>query len=335
VKTVVTGAAGWLGSALLEALGDESSSLRCLVRSTEEAELVRRQAPKADVVVGDVRDPVALASLLDDGAGAVVVHAASVIHPSDGVREFFDVNVGGTALLLDEARRAGAGRVVYVSSNSPFGFNPSPDDRFDEDAPYNPYLGYGQSKMEAERLVTRAGASGLDTVIVRCPWFYGEHQPQRQTSFFTMVRRGIFPMCGNGSNRRSMVYTGNLAQGLVLAARSAEAAGRAYWVADPEPYRMTEILSTVKHALTDEGLSVSARQVRLPAATSAIAGLGDRMLQATNRYSAQLHVLSEMSRTIACSTDRAQRELGYRPEVDLYTGMRRSIRWCLDQGWDI
>jgi nucleoside-diphosphate-sugar epimerase len=98
---------------------------------------------------------------------------------------------------------------------------------------------------------------------------------------------------------------------------------------------MTEIIATVKRALSDEGLPVSRRQVRLPAMTSAVAGVGDRVLQATNRYSAQLHVLSEMSRTIACSTDRAQRELGYRPDVDLYTGMRRSIRWCLDQGWSI
>jgi nucleoside-diphosphate-sugar epimerase len=98
---------------------------------------------------------------------------------------------------------------------------------------------------------------------------------------------------------------------------------------------MREILATVKRALVAEGLEVSSRQLRLPAATSTVAGWADRALQAANRYSAQVHVLSEMSRTIACSTDRAERELGYRPEVDLFTGMRRSIRWCLDQGWSL
>jgi nucleoside-diphosphate-sugar epimerase len=45
-----------------------------------------------------------------------------------------------------------------------------------------------------------------------------------------------------------------------------------------------------------------------------------------------VHVLSEMNKTIACSIDQARRDLGYEPAVDLYEGMRRSIRWCLAEG---
>ena len=63
------------------------------------------------------------------------------------------MNVGGTQLELDRARRAGAGRFVHVSSNSPFGANPTPERRFTESSPYHPYMGYGQSKLEAEQLV--------------------------------------------------------------------------------------------------------------------------------------------------------------------------------------
>src|SRR3712207_5256065 len=110
------------------------------------------------------------------------LHAAAVIHPAGRVRELFDVNVGGTQLVLDRSRRAGARRFVHVSSNSPFGANPSPDDRFTEDSSFNPYLGYGRSKLEAEQLVWRSGARGdLATTIVRAPWFYGPHHPERQT----------------------------------------------------------------------------------------------------------------------------------------------------------
>src|SRR5581483_730976 len=109
---------------------------------------------------------------------ATVCPAAGVIHPAGAVRELYDVNVGGTQLVLDRARRAGTSRFVHVSSNSPFGANPTPEDRFTEDSPFNPYLGYGQSKFEAEQLVQRSFERGdLATVIVRPPWFYGPYQP--------------------------------------------------------------------------------------------------------------------------------------------------------------
>src|SRR6185436_13215437 len=98
--------------------------------------------------------------------------AAAVIHPQRAVRELFDVNVGGTQLVLDRARRSGSTRFVHVSSNSPFGANARPTDRFTEQSPFNPYLAYGRSKLEAERLVQAAFDRGdLETVICRPPWF--------------------------------------------------------------------------------------------------------------------------------------------------------------------
>ena len=109
---------------------------------------------------------------------------------------------------------------MHVSSNSPFGANRSSDDRFDEDSPFAPYMAYGRSKLEAEQLVQRSYDRGdLATVIVRPPWFYGPFQPERQTQFLAAVRRGRFPLVGPGTQRRSMVYTGNLVQGVLLAER--------------------------------------------------------------------------------------------------------------------
>lgn len=329
----MTGASGWLGQALVRALlADGAGRVRGLVQGAEEAAQLTALGPSVEAVSGDIRDPGATDRLFAGAAGADVVHAASVIHPRTA-REFYDVNVGGTDLVLDRARRHGIRRVVYVSSNSPFGFNAGPDDAFDESSPYNPYMGYGRSKMEAEVLVRRAGERGdVETVIVRCPWFYGEHQPERQTQFFVMVGRGRFPLVGNGRNRRSLVYTGNLAAGLVLAQRHEDAAGRAYWIADARPYDMIEILTTVQRAMRDEGLAVKGGYVRVPGVLSRVAEVADGFLQGRGRYAQQAHVLSEMSRTIACRIDGATRELGYRPDVELYEGMRRSVRWCLAQG---
>ena len=87
--------------------------------------------------------------------------------------------------------------------------------------------------MRAELEVRAAHDRGdVPTVIVRPPWFYGPWQPERQTTFFSLVAAGRFPVPGDGSQRRSMVYVDNLVQGVALAERHPAAAGQAFWVAD-------------------------------------------------------------------------------------------------------
>jgi len=337
-STVITGAAGWLGQSLVSRLGSEPGRrLRCLVRDPGQADLVHGRAPDAEVVAGDLRDPSALDRLFEGLEDPTVFHAAAVIHPGSGrTRELFDVNVGGTSLVLDRARRASASRVVHVSSNSPFGFNPSRDDVFDESSPYAPVGGYGRSKMEAEQRVLQLADRGdVDAVIVRAPWFYGPNQPARQTQFFTTVRKGLFPLVGDGSRRRSMVYVDNLVEGLLRAERSQGVSGRVFWVADAEPYPMSRIMDAVKAALSRHGLAVADRQLRLPGGVERLAELVDNGLQGLGRYSQSVHVMSEMNRTIACSVDGAAEALGYRPAVAVEEGMDRSVAWCLDQGMDL
>jgi nucleoside-diphosphate-sugar epimerase len=329
---VVTGAAGWLGQNLVRALAPERELVRCLVNRPEEAPLLELAASSVDVIVGDIRDPAVADRLFDGVTAATVFHGAGVIHPQR-TREFFDVNVGGTQHMLDRARRAGAGRFLHVSSNSPFGANPGPDHRFTEDSPFNPYLCYGKSKLEAEQLVQRSHDRGdLETVIVRPPWFYGPYQPARQTQFFKAVRRGRFPMVGDGTQRRSMAYTGSLVDALLRAEVSEKAAGQAYWIADEEAYELRGIIDAVREALAAEGLDVSPRRPKLPAVASTVAARADAVLQSRGKYVQPLHVLGELGDTIACDISRAKADLGYTPVASLVDGMRTSIRWCLDRG---
>jgi nucleoside-diphosphate-sugar epimerase len=332
---VVTGASGWLGQNLVRTLARTRQRVRCLVPVADEAPVLEIVSPVIEAVVGDIRDPATVDRLFDDvGTDATVFHAAAVIHPRHSVRELFDVNVGGTQLVLDRARRSGAGRLVHVSSNSPFGVNPGPDHVFTEDSPYAPYLGYGQSKQEAEQLVERAHERGdLANVVLRAPWFYGPYQPPRQTRFFAAVRRGRFPRVGDGRQKRSMVYTDNLVQGLLLAETSVKASGNAYWIADAEPYELREILATVRRALAAEGLVLSGpAALPLPRLAARAAESIDRFVQGRGRYVQPLHVLGELNHTIACDISRARDELGYDPAVGLEDGMRASIRWCLEHG---
>jgi nucleoside-diphosphate-sugar epimerase len=331
---VVTGASGWLGQNLVRALAPTRDRVRCLVPDADHAALLELVGPSVDVVVGDVRDPATVDRLFDGMTGATVFHAAAVIHPAGRVRELYDVNVGGTQLVLDRARRAAAGRFLHVSSNSPFGANATPHDRFTETSPYAPYLGYGHSKHEAEQLVFRTHERGdVEAVVLRPPWFHGPFQPARQTTWLATVRRGRFPLLGDGSNRRSMIFTGNLVQALLLAETSALAPGRAYWIADGDPYAMVDVLRTVRRAFDLEGLPPSGpTAIRVPRAIGVVAERADRALQATGRYQQAMHVLGELKDTIACDITRAREELGYEPSTDLLEGMRASIRWCLERG---
>jgi nucleoside-diphosphate-sugar epimerase len=333
---VVTGAAGWLGQNLVRTLAGQPARrrIRCLVRDPGDAAPLEVVDPRIEVIVGDVRDPAAIDAVFEGVGGASVIHAAAVIHPARHVRELFDVNVGGTQLVLDRARRVGASRLVHISSNSPFGANRTSTDRFDEDSPFAPYMAYGRSKLEAEQLVQRSYDRGdLATVILRPPWFYGPFQPERQTRFLSAVRRGRFPLVGPGTQERSMVYTGNLVQGVLLAERADAAAGNAYWIADAEPYALRDVLQTVRAALEAEGLGVSThRPLPVPRIAGVVAEKLDAVAQASGRYVQILHVLGELKDTIACDISRARKELGYEPAVTLLDGMRASVRWCLARG---
>lgn len=335
--TVVTGAGGWLGRALLAALTDPSGpyardgEIRALAVDRAEANDLA-SLPKVVPVVGDVRSRRGLAELFGGLGGTIdVIHGAGVIHPAT-VSDFVEVNTRGTQNVAAAARAAGVRRMVHVSSNSPFGVNPHERDRFRNEEPYDPYMGYGRSKMLAELRLLDEVDRGLDAVIVRPPWFYGPHQPARQSTFFRLVRTGRFPLLGDGTQRRSMVYVDNLVQGVVRAELSDTAPGRGWWIADERPYEMNEIIATVKDALRDAGFDVAGRQMRLPAVVGRFAERADALVQRTGRYVAQLHVLGEMDKTIACDISVARAELGYRPTAELTEGMRRSIEWCRAQG---
>ena len=324
---IVTGAPGWLGSSLVQKL--VGRPVRCLVEAGADTTELGRAG--AEIVNGDVRSPDSLARLFDGAKGGTVFHAAGVIHPSRGVKQFYEVNVEGTKNLLAAAAKAGVKRFVHVSSNSPIGCNPTPNDVFDESAPYQPYMHYGRSKMLAEQAVK--AAADLETAIIRPPWFYGPNQPARQTTFFTMIRTGKVPLVGNGENRRSMAYVDNICQGLLLCESVPAARGQTYWIADRRPYTMNEIISTIEDVMEqDFGIKPARKRMRLPSLASEVAWVADKTLQGLGLYQQKLHVLSEMNKTIACSVAKAERELGYQPEIELREGMRRSMQWMKDRG---
>ncbi len=341
---IVTGANGWLGSQLVTLLVNGYSEhpelkesqfdeIRCLILPGSDRTKLNKFGEKVKIFEGDIRNKESIKSLFESVFAPTIFHTAGIIHPKQ-VKEFFEINLEGTKNITSLAIENKAKRMVIVSSNSPIGCNPSNDHLFDENSPYNPYMGYGKSKKQMEDfLLTQTDE--LDLKIIRCPWFYGPNQPERQTLFFKMVRTGKMPIVGSGNNKRSMSYIDNLCQGLLLAGIK-DSPSTIYWIADKNPYTMNEIISTIKDLQkNDFKMDVSSKNFKLPFIVGQVAELIDGALQSVGLYHQKFHVLSEMNKTIACSVEKAMNELDYRPQIALKEGMRRSISWCLDQGHQI
>ena len=341
--SIVTGAPGWLGTRLVHSLirgvpdvpapsaaaGPTQRPTRCLVLPGADASEL--EALGAEIVRGDVTDPSSLAKLFDGAKHATVFHGAGVVHVTSGTRQFREVNVRGTENMLAAAKAANVRRFIHVSSSSPMGNNPSNDQTFDEDAPYNAHQGYATTKMLAEHAVR--AVRDFPWVIIRPPWFYGPGQPPRQTLFFTMIRDGKMPVAGGGENRRSMAYVDNICQGLVLCDRVEQVAGNIYWIADRTPYTMNEIVATVENVLEEDfRIPVKHKVKKLPGFACSVAHGIDAVAQGLGIYLQKIHVLSEMNKTIACSIQKAERELGYDPQIALRVGMQRSIAWVIERG---
>jgi nucleoside-diphosphate-sugar epimerase len=342
---LVTGCPGWLGNRLLHFLREDHPDwpqgrerprfdrIRSLALPGAPRDRLREIAPGLEVVEGDVRDPASLSRFFEGAAGATVFHLAGLIHPHR-VRELYDVNARGTENVIEAAAAAGAARIVATSSNSPAGAAKDPSVRFDESTRDDPYLAYGRSKQIAEAALREAQAAGrVEAVILRPCWFYGPEQPPRQTLFFKMIKDGKAPIVGSGEAMRSMSYVDNTSLGLLLAAASDRASGETYWIADRRPYSMNEIVDTVEDVLErDFSMDVAHKRMRLPNIASGVAYAVDASMQSVGLYQQKIHVLSEMNKTIACRIDKAERELGYKPGVELREGMRRSVEWCLANG---
>ena len=265
-----------------------------------------------------------------------MIHAAGVIHPAR-VDDFEEVNARGTANVARAALAAGVRRLVHVSSNSPFGTNAHRLDTFRNDEPYHPYVGYGRSKMRAELAVRRRRRPTGST-----PSSCGRRGSTARSS--RPARRRSSGSCAPAGSRSSATAASaarwSTSTTSCRASSRAELtptpAGRAWWIADAEPYEVDDIVATVGRALAAEGFDVAPNRVRVPADRRPPRRARRRTRPAHRAAtSSRLHVLGEMDKTIACDISVARDELGYEPDVALEEGMRRSIRWCVEQGIEL
>ena len=206
MRYAISGGAGFLGLHLARRLLTDGHRVRTLdVAALDDAALER----DVEEVRGDVRDAARARELVDEAD--VVVHAAAALPIRASRDEIFAVNVDGTRRVLEAARAAGVGRVVFISSTAVYGVPKVHP--ISEDAPLHGVGWYGESKIAAERACREYD---VETVIVRPKTFLG---PERLGVFeilFDWIREGRrIPILGDGSNRYQLLAVEDLVEAIV------------------------------------------------------------------------------------------------------------------------
>lgn len=248
---LVTGGSGFIGGAVL----------RCFSRNPQNrivATVRRADAELPDGVsacrVGDMGPHTDWAPALQRGVD-VVIHAAARVHvmhetASDPLDAFRQVNVQGTLALATQAAAHGVRRFIFLSSikvNGESSRQGHPCKADDAPAPADPY---GQSKLEAERLLLQLAANtGMEVVIIRPVLVYG---PGVKANFLSMMRwlaRGVPLPFGAVHNQRSLVFLDNLTDLISVCADHPAAAGQIFLVSDGEDLSTTQLLARLARAL--------------------------------------------------------------------------------------
>jgi nucleoside-diphosphate-sugar epimerase len=335
-KIFLTGSTGWLGKQILQTLifGDSDvmddfethkSKINCFVNKNDNSSREIKFDNHVNLFYGDIRNENDTLDFLKDSKNSLLIHTAAVIHPKD-VKTFFEVNYRGTVNLIENGIKSGVKKFIVISSNSPIGCNKNNFDLFDQNSDYNPYMNYGKSKMQMEQYLNDKIHEGVDITIIRSPWFHGPFMPDRQVSFYRMIKNGLVPIIGNGDNLRSMANVKNITQGIILCSILPISKGKTYWIADRQSYKYTDIIDIIRNVLENEfNIKCKYRTIKLPFALGQFFQFADYFLQKFGIYVQSVHVLSELNKNIACSIDFSINELGYNPKVDLYNGIKDSL----------
>ena len=284
-------------------------------------------APGIDVATGDLRDRAALARAVQ---GIDVVYHIAAIYRQAGVAPdvYRAVNATAVGQLVEAAAAAGARRVVHCSTVGVHGDVEHPP--ANEDAPLKPGDIYQETKLEGERLARAAGTgSGIEVTIVRPSGIYGPGD-RRLLKLFRGVARRRWITLGRGKIYYHLTYIDDLVEGFRLCGEHPAAANRTYILAGGEVTTLNDLV-----AMIAEVAGVQAPAVHLPVWPFWIAGALCEAACAPFGIEPPLYRrrVDFFTKSRAFDISRAQREIGYAPQVRLHDGIQRTIEWYRAHGW--
>jgi dTDP-glucose 4,6-dehydratase len=308
-KVLVTGAGGFIGSHVAEALARAGADVRAFVRYTSRSDngwlehADPEVVPAIEIFRGDLANPDAVAGAIKNRdvvfhLGALIPIPYSYRHP----REFVTANVVGTLNVLEAARRSGLHRIVHTSTSEVYGTAQSVP--IDEDHPLRPQSPYAASKVGADQLALSFQRSFDTPVVVARPFnTYGPRQSARAvipTIVSQALSREVIEL-GAVEPTRDFLYVEDTVRGLL---RCGEADG---------------VVGQVVNLGTGTEISIGDAAER-------VLRLLERDIPVTLDEKRLRPPDSEVERLVA-GTGKAKRLLGWEPEVEFDEGLRRTIDW--------
>ena len=326
---LVTGGAGFIGSNfILQRMERDASSIVNLDKLTYAGNLRNLESIAGDrryeFVQGDIADRDLLHRLFRQHQPRAVVHFAAESHVDRSIHgpdAFIRTNIDGTFALLEETKsywaelsgedRSGF-RFVHVSTDEVYGSLGPDDARFSETTPYAPNSPYAASKAASDHLVRAYHHTyGLPTLTTNCSNNYGRFQfPEKLIPLMILNARDgkPLPVYGDGQNVRDWLYVEDHCEA-IAAVLDRGLPGETYNIGGSNEQRNLEIVETICD-LVDEvapPLAVSRREL--------ITFVRDR---------------PGHDRRYAMDTRKIERELGWRPKETFATGIRKTVRWYLE-----
>ncbi len=336
-KTVlVTGAAGFIGSHLVDVLRADGVPVRAMVRPEDDRSFLRGST--AETVFGDLKDPESLRAAVT--GVDLIYHLAAISRYDAGVAdaEYRSVNLEGTRHLLDAARAAGVRRLLFTGTIEAVGT--SRDGRpLTEASPQHPRNIYGKTKLEAERIVRSFGKEhGMETVVVRPPMTYGGRELILLQRLFRVIQKGIYPLIGTETVLTEFCYVKNQVHGLRLAADRGRS-GEVYFISDDRSYPIEEIIRTIADTM---GTGVWTPHIPVPAAmaiglafegVSKVLRFYPFLIPQTGRppFSRKTVEWTAKSR-LYVDISKARKELDYHPPYSLREGVHETVSWYRENG---
>jgi len=326
IKTaLITGAAGFIGSHLVDLLHENNYNVVCFVIKEDDLRWIEGKEVK--VVYGDIRDKSSLYPVIDDSIQYVFHLAAVVKSPSS--EPYFSVNVGGTKNIVEVCIKNSPllKRFIYTSSVAATGPGDESTIRKETDL-CNPITEYGRSKLQTERFLME-NKGRLPYTILRPALVYGPRDFRGISSYFKLISKGLKPILGEGFT--NVIYVKDLVRCLLLAAEMDEALYQTYFVGNEHIYSYREIADTISAVMEKKTFIL---KIPLPLLYTAGALLG--------AYSKMTHTLPlfdlRRARDIKyrywmCDTSKAGKELGFIPKYTLEEGVKETIDWYKKEGW--
>jgi dihydroflavonol-4-reductase len=322
-RALITGATGFVGRHLSEALAAAGWRIRALVRPTSDTARLRELG--AELFQGDLNDREAIRRA---STGVEVVFHLAAVTGLRGDTDFQRANVQGTRDLVEGVRTAvpGPRRLVYLSSYAACGPSEPGRPRTLEQEPA-PLTAYGRSKLAGEQIVGELGQAGVEVVVLRAPAVYGPGD-HALLAYFRLVRLGVAPSPAGPERQLHLIYVGDLARALL---RAADAPAGTYPVAEPVQHTWSGVVAAMAAELGRAPVRIPLPPALVRSAAAVTEAAGGVLGRSTvfNREKAR----EMLAPAWVCDLSGTDAVLPVAETTSLSEGISQTVRWYTRQGW--